>query len=185
VSAALPARAQLTVVNMVPASRSGETNQDSEPSLTINRRIPEQLAASAFTRDSLKGLRVIGPNAPIHVSVNGGDSWDLAYSVPSTTGGQFPTGDVTLWFTDKPSGSTSLLYTGILHSNDFSMRVYRSEDFRLSVPMKLLDTQTFGGTNRVDQPHVRAETEAHGAERGRDRVYVGFNNGYSVNPKSE
>lgn len=184
VAGAAPARAQLTLVNMVPASRSGETNQDSEPSLTINRRDPQQLAASAFTWDNLKGPPMIGPNAPIYVSVDGGNSWDLAYSVPSTAGAQFPTGDITLWFTEKPAGGTSPLYTGILHSNDFSMRIYRSDDFRLSVPMKLLDTQTFGGTNRVDQPHVRAETVPQGPDRGQDRVYVGFNNGYNGNPKS-
>lgn len=175
---AAPASAQLTLVNMVPASRSGEINQDSEPSLTINRRHPKQLAASAFTWDNLQGPPMIGANAPIYVTVDEGDSWDVAYSVPSTVGAFFPTGDITLWFSEQPSGSTSLLYTSILHSAEFSMRVFRADDYRLSVPMTLLDTQTFGGTNRVDQPRVRAETVHRGPDRGKDRVYVGFNNGY-------
>ncbi len=175
---AAPASAQLTLVNMVPASRSGEINQDSEPSLTINRRHPKQLAASAFTWDNLQGPPMIGANAPIYVTVDEGDSWDVAYSVPSTVGAFFPTGDITLWFSEQPSGSTSLLYTSILHSAEFSMRVFRADDYRLSLPMTLLDTQTFGGTNRVDQPRVRAETVHRGPDRGKDRVYVGFNNGY-------
>jgi hypothetical protein len=183
-STAAPALGQLTLVNMVPPKRSGEVNQDSEPSLTINRRNPEQLAASAFTWDNLKGSPMIGPNAPIYVSVDGGQSWDVAFCVPSAAGASYPTGDITLWFSEKPSSSTSLLYTGILHSPEFSMRVYRADDYRLSVPMSLLETQTFRGTNRVDQPHVKAETAAHGSERGKDRVYVGFNNGYNLNPKS-
>ena len=183
--AAAPARGQITVVNMVPASRSGELNQDSEPSVTINPRHPRQLAATAFTWDSLKGWPMIGANAPIYVSEDGGDTWDVAYSVPSTAGATFPTGDITLWFSETPSGTTSLLYTSILHSAEFSMRVYRADNYRLSVPMTLLDTQTFGGTNRVNQPRVRAETVHRGPDRGKDRIYIGFNNGWGgVNPKS-
>src|SRR5205823_1564473 len=112
---------------------------------------------------------------------DGGLSWDLAYSVPSTAGAQFPTGDITLWFSGKPSGTTSLLYTSILHSPEYSMRVYRADDYRLSVPMTLLDTRT----NNVDQPRVQAAMVSSGEDRGQDRVYVGFNNGYGgVNPKS-
>ncbi len=181
VLAAGPVRGQLNLVNMVPAARSGEVNQDSEPSLTINVREPRQLAASAFTWDNLKGTPMVGPNAPIYVSDDGGASWDLAYSVPSTVGAWVPTGDITLWFSEKHSNDTSLLYTSILHSPDFSMRVYRSDDYRLSVPMALLNTRTVN----VDQPRVRAETVHAGPDRGKDRLYIGFNNGFGgVNPKS-
>ena len=157
-----PARGQLTLVNMVPAARSGEVNQDSEPSVTINRRHPRQLAASAFTWDNLTGPPMLTANAPIYVSEDGGDSWDVAYSVPSTAGGAFPTGDITLWFSEKHSGSTSLLYTSILHSAEFSMRVFRADDYRLSVPMTLLDTRTKMSTSpgSVRKPSARAPTEA-------------------------
>src|SRR5262249_49875181 len=106
--AAAPARGQLSLGNMGPASRGGGIHQDSEPSLTINPREPRQLAASAFTWDNLRATAMVGPNAPIYVTDDGGDSWDLAYSVPSTVGAWIPTGDITLWFSEQPSSGTSL-----------------------------------------------------------------------------
>jgi len=39
----------LRVVNMIPRSLSGETNQDSEPNLAVNPANVLQMAASAFT----------------------------------------------------------------------------------------------------------------------------------------
>ena len=82
---------------------------------------------------------------------------------PEHGGGAFPTGDITLWFSEKHSGSTSLLYTSILHSAEFSMCVFRADDYRLSVPMTLLDTRT----KNVDQPRVRAETVREGPTEAR------------------
>ncbi len=38
-----------TVVNMIPRSLSGESNQDSEPNLAVNPENPLQIVASAFT----------------------------------------------------------------------------------------------------------------------------------------
>src|SRR5215468_7685923 len=43
------AAAQVSVVNMVPTSNSGETNRDAEPNLAIDTASPLMLAASAFT----------------------------------------------------------------------------------------------------------------------------------------
>jgi len=37
------------IVNIIPNFLSGETNQDSEPSLAVNPANPLQIAASAFT----------------------------------------------------------------------------------------------------------------------------------------
>ena len=55
------------------------------------------------------------------------------------------------------------------------MRVHRAADYRVNTPMTLLDTRT----NNVDQPHTEATLV------GRDRLYVGFNNGFSgVAPKT-
>jgi len=42
-------RAQVTLVNMTPQSRSGETNQDSEPHIAVNPSNPQQLVSTAFT----------------------------------------------------------------------------------------------------------------------------------------
>src|SRR6267143_5368518 len=43
------------LVNMIPKSLSGESNQDSEPTIAVNPANPLQIAASAFTPDPLKG----------------------------------------------------------------------------------------------------------------------------------
>jgi hypothetical protein len=174
-SAAPPLEAQVTLVNMVPQNRSGETNQDAEPHIAVNPSNPQQLVGTAFTWDNMAGTPMSGSLAPIYVSTDGGHTWDLVFNVPSTAGAQFPTGDITVHFTGTTVGTTNTLYTGILHSPEFSMRVFRAADYRLNTAMTLLDTRT----NNVDQPHV----EAGGI--GTDRVYVGFNNGFGgVNPRS-
>src|SRR6202007_3207933 len=46
---ASPASSQVKVVDLVPASLSGETNQDSEPFLAIQTDNPQVMVASAFT----------------------------------------------------------------------------------------------------------------------------------------
>jgi hypothetical protein len=182
------------VVNMVPKSRSAETCQDSEPTITVNPHNRRQIAASAFTWDNLCNapgspgvpasffqLSMTGSSAPIYVSLDQGRTWHLSQNVPSTAGAPFPTGDITLHFSRTHAGSTTVLYTGILHSPDFSMKVMRTLDFRLATPMTVLDTRI----NNVDQPHTMAGTVPTGPAAGKDRVYVGFNNGFGgVNPHS-
>src|SRR5215208_6914050 len=76
----------IQVVNMVPKSNSDEVFQDSEPHIAVNPTNPQQIAASAFTPDPLRG-----PNAPIYVSTNGGLTWRLNSIVPSAV----ITGDIT------------------------------------------------------------------------------------------
>ena len=39
----------IRVVNMIPNALSGETNQDSEPSLAVNPARPTDMVATAFT----------------------------------------------------------------------------------------------------------------------------------------
>ena len=163
--------AQVTLVNMVPPTRSPETNQDSEPSIAVNPSNPLQIAGSAFTWDDLRGLTMLGDLAPIYASVDGGLTWTVVMNVPSTAGAQFPTGDITLDFSGSIVGTTNVLYTGILHAPDFSMRVFRTPDYRVAAAMTLLGTRT----RNVDQPHTQAATVPGG---GQDRAYVGFNNGF-------
>ena len=160
--------AQVSLVNMTPQLRSGETNQDAEPTIAINPSNPLQLVGTAFTWDNLAGTPMVGNLAPVYVTTDGGQSWNLVLSVPSATGAQFPTGDITVHFSGTTVGTTNTLYTGILHSPEFSMRVYRAADYRVNTAMTLLDTRT----NNVDQPHLEASIV------GQDRVYVGFNNGF-------
>lgn len=181
-------RHRVTVVNMVPTSRSGETCQDSEPTITVNPDDHMQIAASAFTWDNLCSgatigvpasgfqLHMTGGLAPLYVSHDGGEKWHLRKNIPSTANATFPTGDITLHFSNSRAGATNTLYTGILHSPEFSLDVLRTNDFLSNTPMTVLDNRT----NNVDQPHTQARTAA-----GQDHVYVGFNNGYGgVNPKS-
>jgi len=170
---AASAGAQITLVDMVPQARSGETNQDAEPTIAVNPANPQQLAGSAFTWDNLNAGPMTGNLAPIYVSTDGGTTWTTVLNVPSTTGASFPTGDINPRFTAAPSGTTSMLYTGILHSNDFNMRIYRANDYRTPVAMTQIDTRS----NNVDQPHLGGLMSLHG-DAGADHVYVGFNNGY-------
>jgi hypothetical protein len=116
---------------------------------------------------------MVGPNAPIYVSTDGGLTWDLAFNVPSVVG-QFATHDITLRFSSSPKADTSLLYTGVLFASDLSMRIYRADDFRAATAMTQLDERT----DNVDQPRVMAMTVPSGTDKGKDRLYVGFNNGF-------
>jgi len=117
---AVPALAANRLVNMVPNGLSGETNQDSEPTLAIDPKNLSHMAGSAFTWDNLTGGPMLTATAPIYVSTNRGDTWSLAYIVPSQVGASFPTGDITVNFSATRSGAsahkTSWLYGGILSS---------------------------------------------------------------------
>src|SRR5438094_1545135 len=95
------------VVNMIPKSLSGETHQDSEPTIAVNPANPLQIAGSAFTPDPARG-----PLAPIYVSLDGGYTWTLNSIVPGanrSTG----TADITVQF----SKANHTLYAGILRGD--------------------------------------------------------------------
>jgi hypothetical protein len=150
------------LVNMIPKSLSGETNQDSEPTIAVNPANPLQIAGSAFTPDPLKGSF-----APIYVSNDGGNTWTLNSIVPGNnrlTG----TGDITLQF----SRTTNILYAGILRgdSRTTRMQILRARNFAGPTPMELLVDR-----NDVDQPYVQVATLANGPDKGKDRLYVGNN----------
>src|SRR6266498_993866 len=99
-----PAKTQqangILVVNMIPKALSGETEQDSEPSLAVNPANPQEIVATAFTPDPLGG-----DVAPIFVSSDGGLTWTLRSTVPSDG----VTGDISIGF-----GGNGRLYGGIL-----------------------------------------------------------------------
>lgn len=141
------------VVNMIPKSLSGETNQDSEPSLAVNPANPKLMVGSAFTPDPGGG-----PNAPIFISVDGGNMWALKSTVPSN----IQTGDITVAY----SGSTNNLYTGILkRPGSLLLNVLRTLSPGGPAAMSVLSSRS-----QVDQPYVAAITI-----NGKDRVYVGDN----------
>jgi hypothetical protein len=150
-------QAQVKIVNMIPNSRSGETQQDSEPNLAVNPANPQQIAGSAFTPDPLNG-----PNAPIYVSTNSGDIWVLNSILPgnSTFSGS---GDVTLRF----GGTSNNLYAGELRGgSSLRLNILRTSNFTAPGAMTVLVDR-----NSVDQPYIQATT----VPGGPDRVYVGNN----------
>jgi hypothetical protein len=159
---ATKAAGQVLVVNMIPKSLSGETHQDSEPTIAVNPKNPLQIAASAFTPDPSHG-----PRAPIYISTDGGNSWTLNSIVPSTVADGSATADITVAF----GSSSNILYAGIIRfpfSGDKTrLNILRTNDFQSSTTMKVLVDRTGAG---VDQPYVQATTRA-----GKDRVYVGDN----------
>jgi hypothetical protein len=166
--AADAARAQVAVVNMTPKSLSGESSQDSEASLAINPSNPSQLVGSAFTPDPL-----VGPNAPIYISTDGGNTWSLNSIVPS----QLQTADITLRF-----AGSNRLYTGIIPlpltvtptgDSLTRLRILRTDDFTGSNLMEILSDRS-----GVDQPFVTAA-----ASNGKDQVYIG-NNSTGKSPRT-
>lgn len=168
--------AQTRLVNMVPNARSGETNQDAEPTITVDPNHANRMAGSAFTWDNLTGGPMLTSTAPIYISNDGGNTWTLAFIVPSVVGSGFPTGDITLSFSATrsrpPLKQTSSLYGGILRSTASGrpMTVLRTRNPFSSPVMTVLDTRS----GNVDQPHTAAKTSAV----GQDKLYVGFNNGF-------
>src|SRR4029453_11478160 len=54
---------QVTVVDIMPESLSGETDDDTEPNIAVNPANSLQIAASAFTREPMRR----GERAPIFV----------------------------------------------------------------------------------------------------------------------
>jgi hypothetical protein len=152
------------VVNIIPSSLSGEAFQDSEPNLAVNPANPLEIAGSAFTRDPGNG-----PNAPIYVSTDGGNTWTLNMTVPSQPDAAWKpgTGDITLRF----GTNSNVLYAGILQwPGSFQLRILRTTNFTSSTPMTVLVSR-----GSVDQPYVQVATVMAGPGVGRDRVYVGDN----------
>ena len=117
----------ITVVNMIPKDLSGERNQDSEPNIAVNPTNPLQIAGSAFTPNP-KGR---SNNAPIYISVDGGNTWSLNPIIPSPS----MTADITLGF------SNNYLYAGIIKqptNPQIVFNILRTKDFTSSSQMEAL-----------------------------------------------
>jgi hypothetical protein len=152
------------VVNMIPKSLSGETNQDSEPSLAVNPANPNEIVGTAFTPDPMRG-----PLAPVYVSTDGGSTWRLNSVVPSVAGSMTGTGDISMAFASTGGG----LYGGILSAATGEFETYRTPMVTASTPMQRLAHRP-----KNDQPFAHAIS--NGAA---DRVYIG-NNDFQSTPNS-
>ena len=115
------------VVNMIPRSLKRETEQDSEPFIAVNPANPLQIVGSAFTPDPFGG-----PQAPIYISNDGGNTWDLRSTVPSNV----QTGDITVAY----SGGTNNLYSGILRRpGNLLLNILRTKNAFGTTPMKYFE----------------------------------------------
>src|SRR5438309_5538721 len=146
--------AGIRVVDLIPASLSGETWQDAEPFLALYASNPRLMAASAFTPNPGGSASA---TAPIFVSDDGGDSWTLRNTLPSES--------MTADITHAVAGTPPVLYAGILKVPDFPLNELKANDLFSPATMIL---QAF----RVDiaQPFVRTSKVGNA-----DRVYIGLN----------
>jgi hypothetical protein len=148
----------LLLVNMIPRSLSHESNQDSEPTLAVNPRNPQQIVGTAFTPDPMGSTTA----APIFLSIDGGRTWTVNSIVPSET----QTGDICVGF----SPTNGKLYAGILRlpSEDTRLNILRTNDFQSPNLMSVL-VDRLG----VDQPFLQVAPSQ--STSGADRLYVGDN----------
>lgn len=147
----------LQIVNMIPRSLSGETNQDAEPNLAVNPEQPDQIVATAFTLDPMNG-----PRAPVFVSQDAGATWSLRSIVPGGPG----TADISISFGSRGGA----LYAGILNFTSFNLNVLRTANPFALTPMTVLVDRP-----NEDQPWVSALTVPAGGGGDHDHVYIGHN----------
>ncbi|PYT94940.1 MAG: hypothetical protein DMG38_28770 [Acidobacteria bacterium] len=153
-----PPTPAIKVVNLIPASLSGESNQDSEPFLAIQSENPQVMVASAFTPNpfSMTG------NAPVYVSQDGGKSWALNAITPV----QHMTCDITHAMATGENHPRGDLHAGTLAcASGITLDESESNDVALGATMNVQSTR-----GNVDQPFVRALGVSSG-----DRIYVGVN----------
>lgn len=155
------APAGFLLVNMIPKSLSGETNQDSEPHLTVNTANAQQIIGTAFSPNPGGGSR-----APVYASQDGGNTWKLNAIVPSTAGSNIGTGDITTCF----NRNGSALYAGILRAGTGNLEFLRTNSPFGAAAMTVLKSRP-----SADQPFTHATTVLTGPDAGKDRVYIGDN----------
>jgi hypothetical protein len=150
------------IINMIPASLSDETNQDSQPDLTVSPDEPLNIVAGVLTPNP-GGTG----NAPIFYSTDGGMTWQLNPIVPSTFG---KTKGITVAF-----GSDQILYAAIINDclvpDDKLMQILTIDDFMNPGLMTVLMER-----EQCEQPYIRAGFPLVGPLTGNDTIYVGYNN---------
>jgi len=150
-----PCTPQITVVDLIPKSLSGETEDDAEPNMAVNPANPLQVAASAFTREPMRRA----DRAPIFVSTDGGMTWSLRSIVRSPQ----ITCDVTLRF-----GSSSVLYVSALRNE---LQGYANRELVICQTADYATTrlmvEVFNQRMYIDQPYIAAMTVA-----SKDHVFV-------------
>jgi hypothetical protein len=93
----------IQVVNMIPQSLSGDTNFDSEPSVTVDPSDPQRLVGTAFRPDAAAG----STTGPYFFSADGGATWALNSVIPGGTS-TFGQKDISVRF----GPASGVLYAG-------------------------------------------------------------------------
>jgi hypothetical protein len=157
---------QVTVVNMIPNSLSGETNRDAEPNLSVNPAKPNEIVGSAFTPDLIGASN----NIPLFISTDGGLHWDLSPAVIAGTPGSCFTAvcDITLRF----ARTSNLLYVSDLNpvAGISRLDIWSVANPTTAATATLLQSRPGNASGFADQPYIEASSAT-----GRDRVFVGDN----------
>jgi len=172
----------ILVVNMIPKSLSNESQQDSEPHIAVNPTNPREIVASAFTPNPMGS-----GNAPIHVSTDGGLTWQLRAIVPSAVS----TGDITTTAPGRRSDDDDdddngndddngrRLYAGILRTpGSLLFNALRTHDYLSPTVMTVLLSRS-----NEDQPWAQVIKVRSGSDAGKDRLYIGIND-FNARPRS-
>jgi hypothetical protein len=131
-------------VDLIPASLSGETNQDSEPFLAIQPANPQIMVASAFTPNPISTTG----NAPVYVSQDGGNTWVLNAITPV----QRMTCDITHAISAAENHPRGDLHAGTLAcASAITLGESETIDVSSSTSMSVQSTRS-----NVDQPFLRA-----------------------------
>src|SRR2546425_4099134 len=148
----------IKVVDLIPASLSGETNQDSEPFLAVQTANPQVMVASASTPNPVSS----SSNAPVYVSQDSGNSWVLNAITPV----QRMTCDITHAMPTGENHPRGDLHAGTLScAASITLDESESNDVSSSSVMNVQSTRV-----NVDQPFVRALGISNA-----DHIYVGVN----------
>jgi len=148
---------QIRLVNIIPKSRSGETNFDSEPSITVNPANPNQIIVTAFTPDITQPVSI----GPYFFSNDNGSTWALNSVIPGGTY-TFGTKDISIRF----GGNSGVIYAAILRGDSpMRMNILRKANFYGPGLVTILVDR-----RNLDQPWVEAITLDN-----KDIVYVSTN----------
>ena len=71
----------IRVVNVIPQNLSGETNFDSEPTVSVNPANPQQIVVTSFTPDVAAPVTT----GPYFFSTDGGVTWAQNSVIPGGT----------------------------------------------------------------------------------------------------
>jgi hypothetical protein len=150
------------IVDTVPKDQSEDINDDTEPSIAVNPVNPLEMVVTAFTPPKVVG----DVNAPVYFSADGGETWALQDTLPGAGTGPFFSEDQTISF----GTTTNEFYIANVRGDTFVLNVDRSDDPTSNVVFTMLE-----GHGNVDQPWIRAITVPNGPDKGKDRLYVGYN----------